>query len=716
MTMQGPGGSSPCARALRAALWSAVTLAPMAMAPVDAKTFTLSEATIEDMQDAMKAGALSSVELTVLYLNRIAAYDPRGIKLNSMPVRNPAALAEATAADRLRAEGKLLGPLHGVPFTVKDSYKVKGLTLAAGSPAFAAMIANEDAFTVHRILAGGGVLLGKTNMPPLAAGGMQRGVYGRAESPYNAGYLTAAFNSGSSNGSGTSTSASFAAFGMGEETVSSGRSPSSNNGLVAYTPSRGVISIRGNWPLYPIKDVVVPMARTVDDMFKILDVIVADDPVTRGDFWRDQHVVPLPKATAVRPARYEDLADPGALRGKRIGVPTMYIGKDPTGKPIPIRPSILALWDMAVADLEAQGATVVEIDFPLMHNYDMDRPGAQGFVSRGLIPLEWFPARRAGAAVGADLEYEKLNPYSWSNFVTDNADPQLSSWRDVNPALVFPNPPGSVDARRRGPYRDYDKSKATILAGVTPIERLPKFADALRGLEQIRKVDFEQWLNAKHLDLVAFPANDDIGAANADIDDAAYDHATSNGVGRSTTNAMLRQIGIPSVSVTMGLMADIGMPVNITFIGKAYSDNALLSYGYAYERATHHRRAPGRVAPLADETIHYDGSTARIPAWRPEHVPPVVTVDPTVQASAGGLTFTGSASDASGLATVRVYVNGRKIMESSNPNWRAMVSMVQLRQWSDPAEKSVDVTVLAKDRFGNAGAVAAVLPLPTPAS
>ena len=100
----------------------------------------------------------------------------------------------------------------------------------------------------------------------MANGGMQRGVYGRAESPYNGDYLTAAFASGSSNGSGTATAASFAAFGLGEETWSSGRAPASNNGLVAYTPSRGVISVRGNWPLVPTMDVVVPHTRSVDDL------------------------------------------------------------------------------------------------------------------------------------------------------------------------------------------------------------------------------------------------------------------------------------------------------------------------------------------------------------------------------------------------------------------------------------------------------------------
>jgi Asp-tRNA(Asn)/Glu-tRNA(Gln) amidotransferase A subunit family amidase len=118
--------------------------------------------------------ALSSVELTVLYLNRIQAYDRHGIHLNAVIVDNPAALADAAAADAARAGGRAAGPLLGVPYTIKDSYKAKGLTVAAGSPAFAHLIANEDAFTVARVRAAGGVLLGKTNMPPLAAGGCRR--------------------------------------------------------------------------------------------------------------------------------------------------------------------------------------------------------------------------------------------------------------------------------------------------------------------------------------------------------------------------------------------------------------------------------------------------------------------------------------------------------------------------------------------------------------
>src|SRR5690606_23781903 len=190
----------------------------------------------------------------------------------------------------------------------------------------------------------------------------QRGLYGRAESPYSADWLTAPFASGSSNGSGTATAASFAAFGLGEETWSSGRGPASNNALCAYTPSRGVISVRGNWPLVPTMDVVVPHTRTMADLLEVLDVIVADDAETRGDFWRVQRWVSIPAPSALRPEAYPALT-PLPLRGVRVGIPRMYINADPdagtgtgiggpTGERIQTRPSVLALWEAARRDLE----------------------------------------------------------------------------------------------------------------------------------------------------------------------------------------------------------------------------------------------------------------------------------------------------------------------------------------------------------------------------
>src|SRR5699024_4031723 len=131
--------------------------------------------------------------------------------------------------------------------------------------------------------------------------------------------------SGSSSGSGTATAASFAAFGLGEETWSSGRAPASANALCAYTPSRGVISMRGNWPLVPTMDVVVPHTRTMQDLLEVLDVIVAEDQEVRGDFWRVQPWVSIPSVSEVKPASYRKLSQhdsPAAVfRGLRLGVP-----------------------------------------------------------------------------------------------------------------------------------------------------------------------------------------------------------------------------------------------------------------------------------------------------------------------------------------------------------------------------------------------------------
>lgn len=205
------------------------------------------EASIADLQYALSNGSITAVELVTKYLLRIFTYDCRGPCLNSIPILNPDVFDEAAASDERRRSGKLLGPLEGIPYTLKDSMKYKDMTCATGSPAFKDFVATEDSFVAEKLRGTGAILIGRTNTPPMMASGMHRGLHGRAESPYNLEYLTAAFSSGSSNGSGTSTAASFATFGLGSETVSSGRSPASNNGLVAYTPSRCVISPRGVW-------------------------------------------------------------------------------------------------------------------------------------------------------------------------------------------------------------------------------------------------------------------------------------------------------------------------------------------------------------------------------------------------------------------------------------------------------------------------------------
>ncbi|MCT9819569.1 amidase [Microbacterium sp. W1N] len=562
------------------------------------------EASIADLRRALESGAATAVDLVEAYLARIDAYDGPGTAtaLNAVVVRNPDALAEAAASDARRAAGDVRGPLEGIPYTAKDSYLVRGLTAAAGSPAFADLVAQWDAFTIGQLRAGGAICLGLTNMPPMANGGMQRGVYGRAESPYNADFLTAPFASGSSNGSGTATAASFAAFGLGEETWSSGRGPASNNALCAYTPSRGVISVRGNWPLVPTMDVVVPHTRTMADLLEVLEVIVADDPETRGDFWRTQPWVSVPPAAQVRPVSYPADASGGSLRGVRLGVPAMYLGEDPdagtaeppgiggpTGQAITPRPSVLALWRAARADLEAAGAEVVVVDFPVVSRYENDRPGAGSIATRGRVSPAFL-----------EREILDLSAWAWDDFLRANGDPALPHLAGVDGARIFPHPPGALPDRYTGFDDDIAEYPEWVRAHPgTALTDIPHLAEGLRGLESTRREDLEDWMDARRLDAVVFPAVADVGPADMDVDAASADLGWRNGVWIANGNLAIRHLGIPTVTVPMGTMADIGMPVGLTFAGRAYDDTALLRLAGAFEALAPRRTAPPRTPPLA---------------------------------------------------------------------------------------------------------------------
>ncbi|WNZ87034.1 amidase [Pseudomonas sp. P108] len=564
----------------------------------------VTEVSIAQLRAALESGQTTAVELVQAYLARIDAYDGADTPtaLNAVVVRNPEALNEAQASDARRAKGETLGPLDGIPYTAKDSYLVKGLTAASGSPAFVDLVAYRDAFTIERLRAAGAICLGKTNMPPMANGGMQRGVYGRAESPYNADYLTAPFASGSSNGAGTATAASFAAFGLAEETWSSGRGPASNNGLCAYTPSRGVISVRGNWPLTPTMDVVVPYARTMADLLEVLDIVVAEDPDTRGDLWRLQPWVPIPSVNEVRPAAYADLAaDAKALAGKRFAVPRMFINADPeagtseapgiggpTGQRINTRESVIDLWKQARQALEDAGAEVVETDFPLVSNCEGDRPGAPTVFTRGLVSKEFL-----------HHELWDLTAWAFDDFLQANGDPKLNRLVDVDGAKIFPHEPGTLPNREGDLVAGMDEYVRMAERGITPWNEISTVPDGLRGLEQTRRIDLEDWMDKLGLDAVLFPTVADVGPADADVNPESADIAWSNGIWVANGNLAIRHLGVPTVTVPMGVMADIGMPVGLTFAGRAYDDSNLLRLAAAFESTGSKRQIPPRTPPLA---------------------------------------------------------------------------------------------------------------------
>jgi len=558
--------------------------------------FPVVEKSIAEIRAALDAGTVSSVELVAAYLNRIGFYDRHRITLNAVPVLNSAMFADARASDERRARGEVLSRLDGIPYTAKNSYQVEGLTVASGSPAFADLVAQHDAFTIAQLRKAGAVLIGLTNMPPMANGGMQRGVYGRAESPYNADFLTAAFGSGSSNGSGTATAASFAAFGLGEETWSSGRAPASNNALCAYTPSRGVISTRGNWPLVPTMDVVVPHTRAMDDMLALLDVIVADDTATRGDFWRVQPWIPTPPSSELRPESYAALAKGNSLSGRRIAIPRMYINADrETSDPIETRESVVERWRDAKVTLERLGAEVIETDFPVVTNYEDKQGQSHNLVARGLLPADY-----------ADRELHELSMWGWNEFLSANGDPKLHALIDVDEDKIFPQPSGALDDQYGIHQSRFSPEDVTLDSyvrdarrdGIAALDDIPGIAEGLRGLEEARRTDLEQWMDENRLDAIVFPAVADVGPADMDVNPASAEIGWRNGTWVANGNVVIRHLGIPTVTVPMGNMSDIGMPVGLTFAGRGYDDTNLLAFASAFDRAHTGRIEPPRTPEL----------------------------------------------------------------------------------------------------------------------
>ncbi|WP_193071141.1 amidase [Brevibacterium sp. FME37] len=571
--------------------------------------FDIVEASIASLRAALEDGTTTSVGLVEDYLARIAAFDgpDTETRLNSVIVSNPDALAEAATSDERRARGQTLGPLDGIPYTAKDSYMVTGLTVAAGSPAFAELIAQKDAFTIERLRGAGAICLGLTNMPPMANGGMQRGLYGRAESPYSAQWLTSAFASGSSNGSGTATTASFAAFGLGEETWSSGRAPASHNALIAYTPSRGVISVRGNWSLVPTMDVVVPHTRSMADLCEVLDIIVADDAETRGDFWRVQPWVEIPPASAIRPDSYAALLPTDAasahstLAGKRFGIPKMYINADPeagtnpeggiggpTGQRIETRASVISAWEQARRDLEAAGAEVIETDFPVVSNYEGDRPGAPTIKTRGIVSTDFL-----------DREINDLSAWAWDDFLAANGDPNLSTLTEVDGTKIFPHPDGALPDRFTGFEDDIAEYPRLVREdGYGSVTEIPDLEDGIRGLEVTRRIDLEEWMDANGFDAVVYPAMADVGPADMDVNEASADLGWRNGTWVANGNLVPRHLGIPSVTVPMGTMSDTGIPIGLTISGRGWDDTLLIELAAAFEATGSRREEPPRTPRL----------------------------------------------------------------------------------------------------------------------
>ncbi|WZH48461.1 amidase signature domain-containing protein [Fusarium acuminatum] len=659
-------------------------------------TMRLLEASISDLKRLLDDRIVTSVELVALYLHRIGKYDCRGPRLNSICLINPDVFAEAKASDDYRASGKETRPLEGIPFTVKDSYKVKGMTVAAASPAFANLEATSDAAIVELLRKAGAVVLGKTNMPPMADGGCQRGLYGRSESPYNQKYMCTAYASGSSYGCGVSTASSLAAFGFAGESVTSGRSPASNNALIGYAPSRSMISPRGLWPLYPTCDQVVPHTRTMMDLFHVLNVIVADDDdAGDADFWRSQKFLTLPKASEVRPVDYFALANPDALRHKRVAVPRCFIGIEGTKPQNACSPGVRALWDKAREDLEKLGATVIETDFPLFEKYTkQDFPGQSINVPN--LSTAWAARERC-----------EMIALSWDDFLRSNRDKDIPNFTCVDIDKIHPHiapmddPSQHTESQNQVRYEDM--VAAVKSRGDSSLTDLPECGDALQALETTRKKDLEDWMTQNDYDAVVFPTNGDIALADSDENYESMVSALRDGVKYANGGRSLKHLGVPCITVPMGNLADEKMPVGLTFSGKAYDDSKLLSYAFAYETASKRRVTPPLVPLLPSDEI-------AIPTFKPQ---PSTMMTPTLNIASTsvvsentpdldvrkvelkGTCFLSNSTEAS--ISLEVYANGEPTQPvswvGSNWEWTARLTRPKSNDKYPPLAK------VPKDQF-----------------
>lgn len=664
------------------------------------QNFSLLDASISELKFALSSGSLTSVDLVSKYLRRISFYDANGPKLSAVPIINPSAIDDATASDSRRAAGLPPRPLEGIPYLVKDSFKVKGMSVASGSPAFETLIANEDAVCITLLRDAGAILLGRTNMPAMAYGGMQRGCYGRAESPYNNAYLAAAYASGSSNGSAVATTANFCAFSLGTETVSSGRSPASNNSIVAYTPSKGLLPLRGVWPLYATCDVLVPHTRIVEDMLHVLDVLAVSDPTPKGDFYQEQKLVLLPSIGTLRPQSYSILRDSTSLHGKRIGVPSMYIGGDQSSlnlaSKVNTRPSIIKLWQKAREVLESLGAEVIETDFPLVTSYESNADKGQ-LVTVKDLPEGW-----------SSMERSDLVAIIWDDFLISNGQENLNSLSQVDPAMIFPLAPGSLKGTPDAANAlRWDEMVKYPLRRPGSIFDIPGLRQGIQALENARKETFEVWMDRLGLDAVVFPANGDVGAADADCDEVASCFAWSNGVKYSNGNRPIRHLGVPTISVPMGVMEDIGMPVNLTFAGKAYDDNSLLKYGFAFEKAM-----KGRVQPSSVSTLDSDFVKAAHGLHASSSSPPDLLVHSQLKRTEDAMVviqIEGSiVSNGSELESLLCYVNGQPFNAvSDGDRWFVVASRPMSdheqtwKRWSSPALSQDIVIITARMKSGS---------------
>jgi Asp-tRNA(Asn)/Glu-tRNA(Gln) amidotransferase A subunit family amidase len=494
------------------------------------RPFAVEETTIAEVHAAMRARTLTCRALVQRYLDRIEAYDKRGPALNAIVTVDPRALAVADSLDRRFAREGLVGPLHCVPVIVKDNFETVDLPTTAGSLSLQGWRPDQDATMVRRVREAGAIVLAKSNMAEWAFTPYETVssiLPGYTKNPYALDRVTA----GSSGGTAAAVAANLGLVGLGSDTGNSIRGPSSHQALVGIRSTMGLTSRAGVVPLNATADVAGPMTRTVADAVTVFDAIAASDPA-------DSVTAP---ADARRERDYAAFVRPGALRGARIGILRQAYERPSADS------EVVAVFERAVADLRAQGATIV--DGARVDSLDAILRRAQGGCNRFKADLErYFAARGRNAPV-------------------QTVDSILKS-RRFHP---------SVELRLRD------------AAAVT---ELPETSAGCRSREAVRaalRTAVVAMMDSLKLDALVHPTWSNPPRLIGDLN-------TPHGDNSQLFSPLT---GFPAISVPMGWTRGGALPAGITFFGRAWSEGTLIALAYGYEQSTKHRRAPASAPALA---------------------------------------------------------------------------------------------------------------------
>ncbi|MFC7687569.1 amidase family protein [Ureibacillus sp. GCM10028918] len=514
-----------------------MTMLPLVSVSAEEMEFDAFEKSISEISDALNNNQITSEQLVEYYLERIEAYDKQGPAINSIITINDQAIELAKQLDEERQGNGPRGILHGIPIVVKDNIDVKGMPTSAGSVALKNAFPKDDAFVIQKLREEGAIILAKTNMSELAASYGRLGyssLGGLTLNPYNLNRDA----SGSSSGSAAAVTANFAVFGIGTDTSASVRGPANVTGLVGIRPTLGLISRSGVVPSSLNFDTTGPIARSVEDAAIVLSVMAGVDEKDDKTLPAKEHII----------EDYSKSLDKTALQNARIGVAVDLFGDNA---------EVDAIAQEAIAKMKEIGTEAVPVSFSELTQY------------------LWTPI--VGPINDADFKVQledylaKLpegQPKTLEEIINISESPEvLNSATPVNPGRVE----GYKTSMEQAEFKDSAEYNQIIT------NEMPKVRDEIQSI-----------MERENLDAIVFPTMSCPASPRFDKEDPtyvceAYDTYAASYVASAT--------GFPEITVPAGATKE-EVPVGISFLGLAYSEQALLDLAYSFEQATNARTLP----------------------------------------------------------------------------------------------------------------------------